>query len=120
MPDPAGAVVHRRQDSALRSALFLIGVVLLAAVLLGSHVMLIRLAGRDFSDAERTGRATLTSCTEHSPVTNRGFGCWGRCNATNAWDDGAIATVTGDGVFTSVDIGTVPLGRCSRGGSGTG
>jgi hypothetical protein len=104
--DPASTVVRRREGSAGRSAAFLAGLVLLAAVLLGSSVTLLRLAGRDFADAQRAGQAAVDSCNRHGPITNRGFGYWDRCTATITWDDGTVDRVTTDAVFTPADIGT--------------
>ncbi len=104
--DLASTVVRRREGSAGRSAVFLAGLVLLAAVLLGSSVTLLRLAGRDFADAQRAGQAAVDSCNRHGPITNRGFGYWDRCTATITWDDGTVDRVTTDAVFTPADIGT--------------
>jgi Family of unknown function (DUF6346) len=104
--NPGAAVVNRRKDSRLRSAVFLIAVVALAAGLLGVAVTLTRLAGNDFTDAERLGRATVTSCIQHGPVTNKGFGYWDSCTATINWNDGDVDRLTVGAVFTSADIGT--------------
>ncbi|GAB1641464.1 DUF6346 domain-containing protein [Krasilnikovia sp. MM14-A1259] len=104
--DPSAVVVRGREGSAMRSAVFLIGLVALAVILIGSSITLIRLAGRDYTDATRTGRAAVDACNQHGPITNRGFGSWYRCSATITWDDGAASRLTVDAVFTPSDIGT--------------
>lgn len=103
--DPGAAVVSRHAGNAVRSAAFLVGIVLLAAVLIGTSITLIRLAGGDYADAHRTGRAAVDACTRHGPVSNRGFGYWQRCTAAITWDDGTTTRLTADAVFTSADIG---------------
>jgi hypothetical protein len=40
----------------------------------------------------RTGSATVTSCTEHGPVSWRGFGVWTSCTAQFKWQDGQTET----------------------------
>lgn len=103
---PTAAVVSHREGSTTRSAAFLAGIVLLTVALIGTSITLIRLAGRDYADAERTGRAAVGACTTHGPVTNRGFGYWERCTATITWDDGTVTRLNADAVFTSADIGS--------------
>lgn len=104
--DPGAAVVDRRRSGALRSALFLIAVLVVAAGLFGVAVTLTRLAGDDFADAKRVGQAAVTSCVEQGPITNKGFGHWDSCAATITWDGGDVDRVTVGAVFTSADIGT--------------
>ncbi|HEV8568244.1 MAG TPA: DUF6346 domain-containing protein [Actinoplanes sp.] len=58
----------------MRSAVFLVAVLIAAAGLLGVAVTLNRLAGDDFAEAKRLGRAQVTSCIEHGPVSIKGFG----------------------------------------------
>ncbi len=109
--DPGPVVENRRGGNRLRSAGFLVGVLLLAAGLLGTAVTLSRLAGNDIADAQRTGQAQVTSCVRHGPISNRGFGYWDSCTATIAWDDGDTDRLTVGAVFTSADIGdTVRVG----------
>lgn len=103
--DPAAAVVDRHEGGAVRSAVFLIGIVLLTAALIGTSVTLNRIAGRDYADAVRTGHAAVDACTTHGPITNRGFGYWERCTVTITWDDGIVTRLNTDAVFTSADIG---------------
>lgn len=103
--DPASAVVRRREGGALRSAAFLFGIVVLTVVLFGSCITLIRLSGRDFDDARRTGQATVDACNRQGPVSNQGFGYWNRCTVTIRWDDGTTSRLVSDAVFTSADIG---------------
>lgn len=98
-------VVERRGGGALRSAVFLVAVIVAAAGLLGLAVTLTRLAGDDFADAERLGRATVTSCVQRGPITNKGFGSWDSCTATIGWDDGTTDRLTVAAVFRSSDIG---------------
>lgn len=101
------AVVERKTGGGrLRSAAFLIGILMLAAGLLGAAVTLSRLAGDDIAEAERQGNATVTSCVEHGPISNKGFGFWESCTASITWDDGGSDRVTVGPVFTSADIGT--------------
>lgn len=69
-------------------------------------VTLSRLAGDDFTDAQRRGRAEVTSCRRHGPVSNMGFGYWDSCTATITWDDGSTDRSTYGPVFTTADIGT--------------
>jgi len=105
-PDPAAQVVRRRPGGgALRSAGFLISVVLLAAGMLGVAVTFTRLAGKDFADAERTGQAAVTSCDQRGPISNRGFGYWDSCVATITWDDGQVSRATVGAIFTRADVG---------------
>lgn len=104
--DPAAAVVSRREGSAARSAAFLVGIVLLAAALIGTSITLVRMAGRNYGAAQRTGLAAVDSCTRHGPISNRGFGYWERCTATITWDDGTVTRLNADAVFSSADIGT--------------
>lgn len=104
--DPGAAVVDRRKGGAVRDAVFLIVVLAAAAGLLGLAVTFIRLAGDDFTDAQRHGTATVTSCVNHGPITNKGFGYWDSCTATITWDDGDTDRLIADAVFTAADIGT--------------
>jgi hypothetical protein len=103
--DP-GSAVGRGKGGALRSTVFVIVVVAAAAGLLGLAVTLTRLAGNDFGDAHREGRAQVTSCVDNGPVSNKGFGYWESCTATITWDDGGIDRTTVGAVFRSSDIGT--------------
>ncbi|MGI5213085.1 DUF6346 domain-containing protein [Plantactinospora sp. CA-290183] len=108
--DPAAAVV-RRTGGALRSFLFLAGVLVLAASLLGVAVTLNRLAGYDMADARREGQATVSSCVPHGPITNRGFGYWESCEVEVTWAGGGVEHLTVGAVFTSADIGaTIRVG----------
>jgi len=104
--DPSAAVVDRRNGGAVRSTVFLVLVIVVAAGLFGVAVTLTRLAGKDFGDAQRQGRAQVTSCVQHGPVSNKGFGYWDRCTATITWDDGATDRVTVSAVFKTSDVGT--------------
>lgn len=104
--DPGASVVDRRKNNRLRSAVFLVAVLVSAAGLFGLSVTLTRLAGDDFGDAERLGSATVTSCVRHGPISNKGFGYWDSCTATITWDGGATDRLTVGAVFTSDDIGT--------------
>jgi hypothetical protein len=104
--DPGTDVVDGGRRGALRSAVFFVVVVAAAAGLLGLAVTFTRLAGKDFGDAQREGRAQVTSCVEHGPVSNKGFGYWQSCTATLTWDDGGTDRVTAGAVFRSSDIGT--------------
>jgi len=97
---------ERRGGGTVRSVLVFTGILLLAAGLLGVAVTLNRFAGKDIGDAKLLGRAAVTSCTRHGPVTNKGFGYWQRCAATITWDDGKVSRLSVDAVFTSADIGT--------------
>lgn len=113
--DPGAQVVARRQGSPLRSAGFLICVVLLAAGMLGVAVTFTRLAGKDFADAERIGQAAVTSCDQRGPISNRGFGYWDDCVATITWDDGQVSRTTVGAVFTRADVGqTVRVGDLGK------
>lgn len=103
--DRAGAVVDRRNAGPLRSAVFLVLLIAIAAGLFGVAVTLTRLAGKDFGDAQRQGTAQVTSCVQHGPISNKGFGYWDRCTASIGWDDGASDRVTVSAVFQSSDIG---------------
>jgi hypothetical protein len=114
-PDPGAGVVARQPGGAMRSAGFLISVVLLAAGMLGVAVTFTRLAGKDIADAKRTGQAAVTSCDQRGPVSNRGFGYWDSCVATITWDDGQVSRATVGGVFTKADVGnTVRVGDLGR------
>jgi uncharacterized protein DUF6346 len=105
--DAAATVVDRRRSgSALRSALFLILLIVVAAGLFGLAVTFTRLAGEDVSGAQRQGKAQVTSCVRHGPISNKGFGYWDKCTAMITWDDGATDRITVNAVFTSSDIGT--------------
>lgn len=104
--DPGTAVVDRRRGGAVRSTVFLVLVIVVAAGLFGVAVTLTRLAGKDFGDAQRQGRAQVTSCTQHGPISNKGFGYWDRCTATITWEGGATDRVTVSAVFKTSDIGT--------------
>ncbi|MEQ4306082.1 DUF6346 domain-containing protein [Plantactinospora sp. B6F1] len=113
--DPGAAVVQRRKGSGLRSFLFLTGILVLAAGLLGTAVTLSRLAGKDFSDARREGQATVGRCVEHGPLSTRGFGYWQACEVDITWDDGQREEVTAGVVFDSADTGTtVRVGDLGR------
>ncbi|MEU7905929.1 DUF6346 domain-containing protein [Actinoplanes sp. NPDC049118] len=68
-------------------------------------ITFIRMAGRDYADAERTGRAVVDACDRHGPITNKGFGYWERCTVTITWDDGTVNRLNADAVFTSADVG---------------
>jgi Family of unknown function (DUF6346) len=103
--DPGASIVNRRKAGALRSAVFLVAVLIAAAGLLGVAVTLNRLAGDDFAEAKRLGRAQVTSCIEHGPVSSKGFGYWESCTATITWDDGDVDRLTVGGVFRSSDLG---------------
>jgi hypothetical protein len=103
--DPGAAVVDRRKGGGVRSAVFLIAVVLMAAGLFGLAVTLTRFAGNDFADAKRVGQASVTSCVKRGPITNKGFGYWESCTATITWDGGDTSRITTGAVFTSADIG---------------
>lgn len=101
----------RSEGSAAQSILFLTGVIMLAAALLGCAVTLNRIAGKDIAAAKRLGRATVTACQQHGPVTNQGFGYWDRCTVTIEWANGQANRMTVDAVFTSADVGrTVRVG----------
>ena len=104
--DLGAAVVDRRKSGAVRSAVFLIAVVLVAAGLFGVAVTLTRLAGDDFADAKRVGQASVTSCLKRGPITNKGFGYWDSCTATITWDGGDTDRIIAGAVFTSADIGS--------------
>jgi Family of unknown function (DUF6346) len=86
--------------------LLLVGVLAAVAVLAGVAVTLHRLARDGMGDAPRLGRATVTSCTRHGPVTTHGFGYWETCKAEITWADGEVERSTVEEVFTSSDIGT--------------
>jgi hypothetical protein len=105
--DDGTEVVDRRKGGgALRSAAFLILIVAAAAGLLGLAVTFTRLAGNDFGDADREGRAQVTSCVDNGPVSNKGFGYWQSCTATITWDDGSTDRTIVGAVFRSSDIGS--------------
>ncbi|GAB1688682.1 DUF6346 domain-containing protein [Krasilnikovia sp. M28-CT-15] len=103
--DAGAEVVDRRKGGALRTAVFLIVVIGLAAGLFGVAVTLNRLAGDDIADARRLGTATVKFCERAGPVTNKGFGYWDRCTATVDWEGGGVERLTVGAVFTSDDIG---------------
>ena len=103
--DPDGAVAVPGKGGGIRSAAFLIGILVAAAGLLGLAVTLNRLAGDDPADAERFGQASVTSCFQHGPITNRGFGYWDSCTAKVVWDDGGLDSVTVDAVFRASEVG---------------
>lgn len=103
--DHVNTVVDRRRGGALRSAAFLILLIAVAAGLFGLAVTFTRLAGKDVHDAQRQGTAQVSSCRQHGPISNKGFGYWYRCTATIAWDDATPARVVADSVFTPSDIG---------------
>ncbi|MBO3737895.1 DUF6346 domain-containing protein [Actinoplanes flavus] len=103
--DPATTVVDRRKGGALRTTALLTGIVLVSLMLVGTGITFVRLAGRDFGDAERVGWATVGSCTEHGPITNQGFGYWDSCRVTIRWDDGTATRLINDGDFTATDVG---------------
>jgi hypothetical protein len=104
--DVAAEVVDHRKGGAVRSTVFLVLLVVVVAGLFGLAITLSRLAGNDFADAQRQGRAQVSRCSQHGPITNKGFGYWDRCTATIAWDDGTTDRITADAVFKSADIGT--------------
>jgi hypothetical protein len=81
-------------------------VVIVAAGLIGVAVTLIRLAGKDFDDAQRQGVSRVTSCAQHGPTSNEGFGYWESCNATITWHGGGTDRTTVNDVLKSFDIGT--------------
>jgi hypothetical protein len=101
-----GTQVVRRDRGFLRSLLFLVGVLVLAASLIGVAVTLGRLSAEDLADAEREGQATVSSCVEHGPITTRGFGYWESCEAEIAWTGGGVERLTISVVFNSADIGS--------------
>lgn len=105
--DTEAAVVDRRRSGGvLRSTVFLILIIVVAAGLFGLAVTLSRLAGDDFGDAQRQGKAKVTSCVRHGPISNMGFGYWDACTASITWDDGSTDRITPRAVFKSSDIGT--------------
>lgn len=104
--DTAAAVVDRRKSGALRSTVFLILLVVVAAGLFGLAVTLTRLAGKDFGNAAQQGKAQVTSCVRHGPISTKGFGYWESCTATITWDSGGTDRITVNAVFKSSDIGT--------------
>ncbi|MEU4424631.1 DUF6346 domain-containing protein [Actinoplanes sp. NPDC024001] len=109
--DVGSAVVRRPKGGSLRGAVTMIALIGITLGLIGLAVTLSRMAGRDFADAERAGTATVASCEEHGPISNRGFGYWTSCTATVNWDGGGSEYVFGSDVFTSADIGaTVRVG----------
>jgi hypothetical protein len=113
--DPGSAVVDRRKGGTLRSAAFLISILLLAAGLFGLSVTSFRLRGHDIADAERLGQATVTSCTRRGPITNQGFGYWDSCAARVSWAGGDVEEGEYGAVFTSADVGTqVRVGDLGR------
>ena len=103
--NPGSAVVERPKGGAFRSAAFLVGIVALSLALLASGITLVRLAGREFEDADRAGWATVSRCEEHGPVSNKGFGYWHRCDVAVRWDDGDIDDLVDDGIFAPADLG---------------
>ena len=90
----------------MRSAVFLILIIVVALGLFGLAVTLSRLAGEDFGDAQREGTAHVTSCVRHGPISTMGFGYWDACTASITWDDGATDRTTVSAVLKSSDIGT--------------
>jgi hypothetical protein len=113
--DLEAAVVQRRKDGFLGPFLFTLGVLALAAGLLGLAITVNRWAGEDMGDARRTGQATVSRCAERGPVTNRGFGYWESCEARITWADADLEAATVGDVFTSADIGTtVTVGDLGR------
>ncbi|GIG89281.1 DUF6346 domain-containing protein [Plantactinospora endophytica] len=113
--DLGASVVQRPRSNGLRSFLFLTGVLVLAASLIGVAVTLSRLAGKDMADARRTGEATVGRCVEHGPISNRGFGYWESCEVDITWDDGQVEEVTAGVLFDSSDTGTtVRVGDLGR------
>ena len=102
----AAVIDRRRSDGVLRSTVILILIIVVAAGLLGLAVTLSRLAGDDFGDAQRQGRAQVTSCVRHGPISTMGFGYWDACTASITWDDGATDRITVAAVFKSSDMGT--------------
>ncbi len=99
-------VDRRKSGGALRSAAFLILIIVVAGGMFGLAVTLSRLAGDDFGDAQRQGKAEVTSCVRHGPISTMGFGYWDACTASITWDDGATGRITVAGVLKSSDIGT--------------
>jgi hypothetical protein len=85
---------------------FLILIIVVAAGLFGLAVTLSRLAGEDFGDAQPQGKAQVTSCVRHGPISTMGFGYWDACTASITWDDGATDRITVSAVLKSSDIGT--------------
>lgn len=113
--DLGAAVVRRRQGRPIRSFLFMVTLFLVAAGLFGLGVTLNRWAGEDMADARRTGQASVRSCVEHGPVTNRGFGYWESCEVRVSWSDGEAESMTVGAVFTAADIGSeVEVGDLGR------
>ncbi|MGI5146269.1 DUF6346 domain-containing protein [Plantactinospora sp. CA-294935] len=113
--DPGAAVVQRRKGNGFRSFLFLTGILVLAAGMLGTAVTLSRLAGKDMADARREGQATVGRCVEHGPISNRGFGYWEACEVDITWDDGQLEEMTAGAIFDSSDTGTtVRVGDLGR------
>jgi hypothetical protein len=100
------APVARRVRRRLTSFLFVVGVLVLVAVLAGVAVTLNRLAGNGMGDAPRLGQAMVSSCVRHGPITTHGFGYWETCRVTITWADGEAERLTVDEVFKSADIGT--------------
>lgn len=100
------APMPRRVRRHLTSFLFLVGVLVLVAVLAGVAVTLNRLAGDGMGDAPRLGQAMVSSCDRHGPITTHGFGYWESCRVTITWADGEVERSTVDEVFKSADIGT--------------
>ncbi|AVT33977.1 MULTISPECIES: DUF6346 domain-containing protein [unclassified Plantactinospora] len=106
-----GAQVVQRKAGFLSSLLFTLGVLALAAGLLGVGVTLGRMSANDMADADREGEATVSSCVERGPVTNRGFGYWESCQVKVVWEGTEIEGMTIGVVFNSADIGkTVRVG----------
>jgi hypothetical protein len=106
-----GSTPRKPDGRPVRSAFFLIGLIAIAAALLGGAVTCTRLAGRDINAAKSLGEATVTGCQEQGPITNRGFGYWSRCTTTIRWDDGRTSRLTADAVFSPDDIGrTIHVG----------
>jgi hypothetical protein len=113
--DAGAAVVDRRKGGSLRSAAFLICILLSAGALFGLSVTSFRLAGNDIEDAGRFGQAAVTSCVRQGPVTNQGFGYWDSCAATVTWENGEVERSQYSAVFASADVGTqVRVGDLGR------
>ncbi|MBG0563018.1 DUF6346 domain-containing protein [Actinoplanes aureus] len=111
----ANDAVEHRTSGALRSTVFMLGLILITGTLIMLAITFSRLSGRDFSEAERTGQAEVASCEQRGPVSTKGFGRWQSCTASVFWDDGDNEYVYGTEMFTSADIGTpVRVGEVGR------
>ncbi|MDT5034735.1 MAG: hypothetical protein QOC94_4906 [Actinoplanes sp.] len=102
----AAMVDPHRSGGVLRSTVFLILIIVVAAGLFGLAVTLSRLAGEDFGDGQRQGKAQVISCVRHGPISTMGFGYWDACTASITLDDGATDRITVSAVLKSSDIGT--------------